>query len=156
MKKTIIYFAFLLCTFSLQLQAQPGRGGRMRERVESMKIGFITERLQLGSEEAQRFWPVYNRYADEMRKLRENAKGALRDDMAELPLMTDADADKMLTDMVNFKVSESEIIKRYAAEFKKVLPVKKVALLFKAEFDFKKELLNRLRDRGDMREPGMR
>ena len=61
--------------------------------------------------------------------------------------MSDADADKMLNEMTNFKVSEAELIKKYAAEFKKVVPVKKVVLLFKAENDFKRELLNKLMQR---------
>jgi ABC-type uncharacterized transport system substrate-binding protein len=60
--------------------------------------------------------------------------------------MSDADAEKTLQEMVNFRVSEADLIKKYAAEFKKVLPVKKVVLLYKAENDFKRELLKKLRE----------
>jgi hypothetical protein len=61
--------------------------------------------------------------------------------------MTDAEAEKVLNDMVNFKIQEADLLKKYAAEFKKVLPVKKVVLLFKAENDFKRELLKKLSQR---------
>jgi hypothetical protein len=46
--------------------------------------------------------------------------------------------------MLNFKVQEAELFKKYANEFKKVLPTKKVVLLFKAENEFKRELLKQL------------
>ncbi len=114
------------------------------ERIEAMKIGFITERLELTSEEAKVFWPVYNKFTDEMKKLRLTTKGKITEEMADMPSLSDAEADKILNDMVNFKLNEAELIKRYAQEFKKVLPVKKVVLLFKAENDFKRELLKRL------------
>jgi hypothetical protein len=39
------------------------------------------------------------------------------------------------------------LLKKYATEFKKVLPIKKVVLLFKAENDFKRELLKKLSQR---------
>jgi hypothetical protein len=114
------------------------------ERIEAMKIGFITERLDLTSEEAKVFWPVYNKFTDEMKKLRLTTKGKITEEMADMPSLSDAEADKILNDMVSFKLNEAELIKRYAQEFKKVLPVKKVVLLFKAENDFKRELLKRL------------
>ena len=67
--------------------------------------------------------------------------------IVESTTMTDAEAEKVLNDMVNFKIQEADLLKKYASEFKKVLPVKKVVLLFKAENDFKRELLKKLSQR---------
>ncbi len=133
-----IVFISIIIGLALFAKAQNG------ERIEAMKIGFITERLELTSEEAKVFWPVYNKFTDEMKKLRLTTKGKITEEMADMPSLSDAEADKILNDMVNFKLNEAELIKRYAQEFKKVLPVKKVVLLFKAENDFKRELLKRL------------
>ena len=135
--KRIILISIMI-GLALFVKAQNG------ERIEAMKIGFITERLDLTSEEAKVFWPVYNKFTDEMKKLRLTTKGKITEEMADMPSLSDAEADKILNDMVNFKLNEAELIKRYAQEFKKVLPVKKVVLLFKAENDFKRELLKRL------------
>jgi len=112
-----------------------------------MKIGFITERLNLNSDEAKVFWPIYNKFTDDMKKLRQSSKGKISEEMADMPAMTDAEAEKVLIDMVNFKIQEADLLKKYASEFKKVLPVKKVVLLFKAENDFKRELLKKLSQR---------
>jgi hypothetical protein len=117
------------------------------ERLEAMKIGFITERLNLSSDEAKVFWPVYNKFTDEMKKLRQSSKGKISEELADMPTKTDAEAEKVLNDMVNFKIQEADLLKKYASEFKKVLPVKKVVLLFKAENDFKRELLKKLSQR---------
>jgi hypothetical protein len=62
--------------------------------------------------------------------------------------MSETDAEKTLNEMLNYKISEAEMIKKYASEFKKVLPIKKVVMLYKAENDFKRELLKKLRENG--------
>ncbi len=139
--KKYIYLVAIFATISLNAMAQKG------ERLETMKIGFITERLNLSSDEAKVFWPVYNKFTDDMKKLRQSSKGKISEEMADMPAMTDAEAEKVLNDMVNFKIQEADLLKKYAAEFKKVLPVKKVVLLFKAENDFKRELLKKLSQR---------
>jgi hypothetical protein len=139
--KKYIYLVAIIATISLNAKAQKG------ERLESMKIGFITERLNLSSDEAKVFWPVYNKFTDDMKKLRQSSKGKISEEMADMPAMTDAEAEKILNDMVNFKIQEADLLKKYAAEFKKVIPVKKVVLLLKAENDFKRELLKKLSQR---------
>jgi hypothetical protein len=139
--KKYIYLVAIIATISLNAMAQKG------ERLEAMKIGFITERLNLSSDEAKIFWPVYNKFTDDLKKLRQSTKGKIAEEMSDMPAMTDAEAEKVLNDMVSFKINEAELIKKYATEFKKVLPVKKVVLLFKAENDFKRELLKKLSQR---------
>jgi hypothetical protein len=139
--KKYIYLVVIISTISLNAMAQKG------DRLEAMKIGFITERLNLSSDEAKVFWPVYNKFTDDLKKLRQSSKGKISEEMADMPAMTDAEAEKVLTDMVNFKIQEADLLKKYALEFKKVLPVKKVVLLFKAENDFKRELLKKLSQR---------
>lgn len=139
--KKYIYLVVIISTISLNAMAQKG------DRLEAMKIGFITERLNLSSDEAKVFWPVYNKFTDDLKKLRQSSKGKISEEMADMPAMTDAEAEKVLIDMVNFKIQEADLLKKYATEFKKVLPVKKVVLLFKAENDFKRELLKKLSQR---------
>jgi hypothetical protein len=58
--------------------------------------------------------------------------------------MSDADVSKVLEDELVFKQNELNLTKKYLPQFKTVLPVKKVAKLFKAEEDFKTELLKRM------------
>ena len=144
MEKTIKYGVLGLLLFTqLSLLAQKGK---IKDRIEPLKIAYITQKLGLTSEEAQKFWPVYNKFNDDLQKLRSSTKDKLADELSELATMSETEAEKTLNEMLNYKVSEAELIKKYASEFKKVLPVKKVVMLYKAENDFKRELLKKLRE----------
>jgi Skp family chaperone for outer membrane proteins len=116
-----------------------------REKIEAMKVGFITQKLDLTTEEAQKFWPVYNRFAEEMEKSRKDFRGKMMEEVKDVDLMTEAEANKALNDMIAYKTSEVELLKKYNQEFKKVLPTKKVVKLFVAEQEFKRELLRKLK-----------
>lgn len=142
MKKYMMMILVLLIGTISQAQ-RPGK-----ERIEAMKIGFITKKLNLTAEEAQRFWPVYNRFVDEQEKLRKNTRANLLEDLADPSSLSDAEADKALQEMLLFKSNEAELIRKYTNEFKKVIPVQKVVMLFKAEIEFKRELLKQLKERG--------
>jgi hypothetical protein len=84
--------------------------------LEGMKIAFLTKRLALSPEEAQRFWPVYFQYTSEIRQ----AHLAYREHKNEL---------RLEEDLLNIK-------KKYNFEFSKVLPPEKVNEFFRAEKDF--------------------
>lgn len=115
-----------------------------RERVEAMKVGFLTDRLNLTVEEARDFWPVYNKMQEELEVFRKNRRNNLRDSMES---MSDAEVEKMVDGELNFRQNELDIIKKYHPQFKKILPVRKVALLYRAEEDFKRRLLEIIQER---------
>ncbi len=152
MKKYITIF-FLLVNLILfgQAMAQPG-GGRMgnrpgKEKVEAMKIGFITDYLDLSSEEAKEFWPVYNKYQDEIEVLRKGRRQNFMNDHADLNSMSDAELEKLVDSEIIFHQNELDIQKKFHPQFKKVLPMQKVAKLYRAEEEFKKKLLDMIRER---------
>ncbi len=138
-----IFSAMLLTSVSATAQDEPGERS---ERVEALKIGFITEKLSLTTKEASAFWPVYNEFSDQVKsiraKQRENAKA-----FSARVNPTDAESDKFITDQLAFKQSELDLTRRYSQEFRKVLPVQKVARLLTLEQAFKQQLLQRLKDR---------
>ena len=151
--KTILS-AGLALLFWANLCAQPG--GAAREKIDAYRIAFITERLSLTPQEAQVFWPVYNQYQAERKKIREN----LILDRVEMNLkiddMTEKEVSDMLDNMIAGKQAEVDLYKKYVVEFKKVIPVKKVAILIRAEQDFKNQLLERIQNGGGNRPGGGR
>jgi len=60
----IIFFIFS-CTYICI--GQPPGGG---QKLEAIKIAYITQQLNLTPAEAQRFWPVYNSYLNEVKAAR--------------------------------------------------------------------------------------
>ena len=64
MKKTLLTL-LLTCFGGMALLYSQEKN----ERIEALKIAYITKQLQLSSEEAQKFWPVYNTYESEMKQM---------------------------------------------------------------------------------------
>ena len=48
--------------------AQPRGGGMRADRIEAVKIAFMTKYINLSADEAQKFWPTYNAYNNEIKK----------------------------------------------------------------------------------------
>lgn len=142
MKKTLIVLILGILTLPL-VHAQKNA----RDRIESMKIGYLTQKLNLTSDEAQKFWPIYNKYNDEMEKLRRSVRSTMMEEAEEADKLSEKDAEKLLNELLNFKEQEHALTKKYASEFKKAIPSYKIILLYKAENDFKRELLKKLRER---------
>lgn len=115
--------------------------GQSNERIQALKVGFITERLKLTTEESQKFWPIYNEYEAEQKKVRQRYK--FKKDFA---TMTDSEAEQMVSSGLEIEQQLLNLKKDYVQRMKKVIPVRKVAMLNSAERDFKEELLKRLRE----------
>jgi hypothetical protein len=129
-----------LAFFTVQLIAQTPK-----EKIEQYRIAFITKKLNLTSDEAKVFWPVYNKYTDELEALRKNNKVDLEN--IDYSTLTAEEADKKGKEFFAFKQAELDMQKKYYTEFKKVIPSQKVILLMKAENDFKKQLIKLLQER---------
>lgn len=139
---------FLSVLFMSQLAAQrPGRGGRMsdenREKIEAAFVAHITNRLNLTSEQAQQFWPVYNAFKEKKDAL-EQEKRSLR---RAVHHNETEDAEKMLQQMLSLHEQELRLQKRYfTKEFNTMLSAEQRLKLLGAEEEFKRMLLKRLRE----------
>ncbi len=115
-----------------------------KEKIESFKVAFITQKLNLTTKEAQLFWPVYNEYLDKIEALKNARKKELRSANINIETYSDKDLELMLDNEFLSKEKEVELGKEYFNKFKSVIPVKKVILLYKAEDEFKRELLRQI------------
>lgn len=147
--KQLFIFAVFALSLALPAAAQTGDKGK----IDAIKVAYITKRLDLTEEEAQKFWPVYNKYEDEKEAARESTVGQYKDEKKPIDQMTEAEAEKMINDFIAFRAKDVDLMKKYVVEFRKVLPVKKVAKLITAEEHFKKMLLKQAQQDGPPR-PG--
>ncbi|MBL7817422.1 MAG: hypothetical protein JNL70_20615 [Saprospiraceae bacterium] len=141
-----IFFILIALSFSVDAFTQPN-GDRIKNRVEARRIGFITQRLNLSPEESQQFWPIYNQYTEKMKQIRTSVK-------LDKPLedMSDADAEKLIMSEMDKQSRELELRKEYYQKLKKVISPKKIAKLYKAERDFKAEMLKQLHEIKQMKQ----
>ncbi len=141
MKQIFMALAALLL-ISTASYAQGGHGGdhgQNKERVEALRVAYITNALQLTPDEAQKFWPVYNQFRSDLKTLRQNFKLDAADE-------TDPSyVDKKL----EYDQKKLDLQKKYRPQFEAVIGPKKLALLLSSEEKFKQELLRRMNEKGD-------
>jgi hypothetical protein len=122
MKKIILIF---ILTFPMLVSAQDNV--QRDNKLESLEIAYLTRELNLSPEEAQKFWPVYNKYAAEM-------KGTFRDKQND-------------PDVLNKQQKLLDIRKKYRNEFLKVLPPDRVNQVFTSEMKFREMVRRELQER---------
>ncbi len=129
--------------------AQPNRDKQdISDRIEAMRISFITQRLDLTPEEAQKFWPVYNEYRKELDKhIGPDEDGPPHMRRPDINNMSDEEIIAMMEKEMERQAKLLELRRNYFKKFQKVLPVKKVAKLFEAERDFQRQLIRKLSDK---------
>lgn len=99
--------------------------GQRSEKIQALKIAFITQKLHLTSAEAEKFWPVYNEYTNEIRNLRLNNKDG---------------------DVLGNEQRLLDIRKKYKPAFENILGPQRVNDLFNAEREFRNVLIKRLKE----------
>ncbi|MGB4770951.1 MAG: hypothetical protein WBP58_05810 [Chitinophagaceae bacterium] len=126
--RKILYLMLLLLPFSGI--AQDGIRGESKQRLEAIQIAYLTKELSLTSQDAEKFWPVYNKYQDELR-------GLLRNGGEE--------------DVLTRQQKALDVRKKYKPDFVKILGGDRTNKLFQAEDKFremvKRELQNRQKKR---------
>lgn len=138
MNKILALICLLLTTVSF------GQRGN-REKIKSLKVAFITDKLELSSKEAQQFWPVYNKFEEEREQLRKKERTEIREKINDVPALSDTEAEKLLMQLTALKAKEEKLNATYLAEIKKVLSAKKTLLLLRSEEEFKRRLLKQYR-----------
>lgn len=146
--RTSLLFATLLLLVP-QLRAQDDDmqipEDRMQE-IKAQKTAFLTQRLDLSPEEAQKFWPVYNQFDKEL----EGVRNSMREDHKDVKKdadLTEAEASAAIEKQLASRQKELDIRKKYVPEFKKAIGAVKTLRLAKAERDFRRELIKRVRQR---------
>jgi hypothetical protein len=130
MKPIIITLFCIITAFSSIAQGkEPAKQG---VNLQGLKIAFITRELNLTTDEAQKFWPMYFGYFDDLKKARNESKD----------------------DVIAFDEKALAIKKRYFSDFKKVLGTDERAnKVFLVDRDFgaiiKKEIQNRQKMRNN-------
>ncbi len=148
MKRAKFTFLVLLVLPSFVLAQPDADDERRMDEIRAQKAAYLTTKLDLTPAEAQQFWPVYNEYSqkkEEIHRERFSKKGHPKP--IDPDQMTDEEAGQMIDQMVADQGKMAALEKEYSLKFRKILPVKKVLKLYEAEMDFKRVLLDRIKDR---------
>ncbi|GAA4104056.1 hypothetical protein [Mucilaginibacter panaciglaebae] len=120
-----------------QLRATRPTNPGMR-RIQVVKEAFISRQLNLTRAQADKFWPLYRQYQNDLIEVRR------------LKRLNNSDAQANGVEQVkkdlDYDAQLVSIRKHYNEEFLKVLPPEKVSQLIKAEREFNDELVRKLHE----------
>jgi len=142
----------LLFTLFVALNSfgQPPRGKmraeQNREKIQQLKIAYFTKELDLSTEQAEKFWPIYNEMSDKVNEQKRKAKKASRDVKNGMDSMSESEIKSKMNEALDARIEESKLQKEYLGKIGDVIGYKKAAKVVSLEVQFKRELLKRLAD----------
>ena len=158
MKKVAIGIIILVVLPLTKLTAQNPN----LEKLNAYKIAFYTKRLSLTSQEAEKFWPVYNEFQNKRNDVQIERQKINRNinqnelNMSEKEMIESGDK------LIALQVQEAALAQEYHKKFRDILSPVKILRLYQAENQYRLLLLNELKDRqplknnGQQRVPGKR
>ncbi|RLD24456.1 MAG: hypothetical protein DRI70_08260, partial [Bacteroidetes bacterium] len=137
--KNILLIALL---FTSAVYSQGG------DRIKAFKTAHITNALDLTSAEAEKFWPVYNAHERKMTALRQKERREIFQVVkGDMDGLTEKEANDLIEKGIQFKTTELQYFKDLVENLRGIIPSKKILKLRKAEQEFKRILLERMRNR---------
>ncbi len=118
-----------------------------KEQIKTLKIGYLTSELSLTSDEATKFWPLFNSFEDKQQEIRQQkVKNYLfkLDDLT-LESLSEKEANTLLLQIENSEEEQFQLRKKFMNSLKSILPSVKILKLKKAEEQFSKKLLQQYR-----------
>ena len=141
MKTTLLFITLFL--ISISSIAQPNNN-----RIKSLKIAFITEKLNLTANEAQQFWPVYNDFEETMSKIKFEDLRRIRHEIKQnYETLSDAKANELLDRLIKAENELHNAKIEFTEKLKKNLSPQKIILLKVTEEEFNRKILEEMKKR---------
>lgn len=157
MKKIIISLAIALLACAAAGAQQPAqkKGNHdWHQKIESEKIAYYTQAIDLTPEEAKVFWPVYDSIEKEqftLQKAERKAFFALQEALK--TGKSEAEIDALLKDYLKAGDANMDLHAKNVAKYQAVLPAAKVAKFFMAKENFRRQMFSSLKAHGQPGHP---
>ena len=103
------------------------------EKIKADKRLLVAENMQLTDAEAKAFWPVYDRYQEELFLLRVRTGKLINDYEATYETMTNGTAQRLLDESMTIETLRLKLNKTYLPKFRKALPGIKAVRYYQIE-----------------------
>ena len=140
----------LLLLISFNFYAQGESMKEKKEQIRAMKVAFFSTELDLTTNEAERFWPIYNSYDDKQFELRHQKMKTYMRRMSDgsLDKITEKEANTFLAQIEDTEEELFLVRRKFMQNVRTILPAVKIVKLKKAEEDFNRKLLQQYRNKG--------
>jgi hypothetical protein len=143
MKRGVVVLIVMMILSSLRVSAQNPN----LEKLNSYKIAFFTQKLNLTPQEAEKFWPIYNDYQDRKNKIQVERVQMTRTVVQNGANMSDKELTELGDKYFGLEIKEADLSKEFYNNMKGILPPLKIFKFYQAENQYKLVLLNELQER---------
>ena len=105
----------------------------MHRQIDSMKKQLIAANVTLTDTEATKFWPVYEQYSAELKKITDTKNALVKEYAEEYGSLTDEQAESLIRRWLDSDIAALELRRKYLPIFRKVLPGRVTATFFQVE-----------------------
>ena len=147
MKKGLLVLAVALTIPLIRLNAQNPN----LEKFSTYKIGFFTKKMNLTSQEAERFWPVYNDYQKQKNLIQREKIMIMRDFNQNESILDDRQLTEMAEKLIKGMSDENSLAVGFHKKIRELLPPSKVLKYYQAENQYKIQLLRELQENKQQR-----
>jgi Spy/CpxP family protein refolding chaperone len=144
MKKSFLIL-ILLFFIGISVFAQQKNENRAKnqDKIKAIKVGLITDELDLTESQAEKFWPIYNTYSDKRKEILQQIRKRNKDSEE----VNDKEILQNQDEILKLKQKELDLEKDYRDDFLKVITAKQYNDLQQVEKKFNQMLLNKLKER---------
>ncbi len=140
----------LIIALSFSLTANSQRHHHL-EKIQAERVSFITSKLDLTSEEAEKFWPVYNEFDKKRNNLLLERRDIISRFNEKREELSSSEITEMVDSLVELRMKDAQLGMEYHEKLKDIISAERVMLLYLAEDEFRGRLLRRLRRDSDRR-----
>lgn len=141
MKNTLILVAIMWAISLSGAYAQVKSTPPSTERMQAMKVAFITDKIKLTTQQSQSFWPIYNEYQTEQKSI----QLALKPPKG-MNQMSDQDLENFILNKLDNEAKLVDLKRTYMKRFQEVISIRQIVRLEMAEREFNREVVERLLD----------
>ena len=140
MKKFKILFLLLFLTNLLNAQKNEIRS----EKIDAYKKIYLTDKLNLNSENESKFWVVYNNYQDSLRVVYRTKRLKYRKMNLDSSNISDLEHKQFIDDFLDYEKKKIDLKAKLISDLKEFMTLKKTVYLFRIEDDFRKEMMKKI------------
>ena len=140
MKNFKILFLLLFLTNLLNAQKKEIRS----EKIDAYKKIYLTDKLNLNSENESKFWVVYNNYQDSLRVVYRIKRLKYRKMNLDSSNISDLEHKQFIDDFLDYEKKKIDLRAKLISDLKEFMTLKKTVYLFRIEDDFRKEMMKKI------------
>jgi hypothetical protein len=147
MQKGLIVLAVALTIPMIRINGQNPN----LEKFSTYKIGFFTKKMNLTSQEAEKFWPVYNDYQKQKNLIQKEKIMLIRDFNQNENILDVSELTEMGDKLIKYISDETSLAVAFHKKIRELLPPDKVIKYYQAENQYKMQLLRELQENKQQR-----